>query len=118
MMYSEEVLKHFYQASHGGVLKDPSYVSQVGSQEEGRILQLSVFFSEGRFIKVRFKAHGCPVLIACGEWLSKHLEGCSLEDIRKITGNKIIEALQLKSNETYSAYLAEDLLRQLIEGLS
>lgn len=112
-MYNDAILKHFHESSHQGSLPEASMTARVGSQTDGRILEMAITVEQDAIVAARFKAHGCPATIASAEWVATYLEGRSLQEVKNFQSAQLMASLQLPSHKHYCALMAEDLVKQL-----
>jgi NifU-like protein involved in Fe-S cluster formation len=81
--YSEEVLRRFREASGAGDLPAGSaaVLGRAGDREQGAEVLLAFAVGEGRVTEARFRAFGCPHLVAGASWLTERLKGARREDL-------------------------------------
>jgi nitrogen fixation NifU-like protein len=114
-MYSQQVLNHLENPRNAGELTDATATAELENPVCGDVLQLAVRVEEGRIAEVRFKAQGCVPAMACGSLLTTLMEGKPLEELSKITPEKITEAIGgLPEASTHAAQLAVDTLKRLL----
>jgi nitrogen fixation NifU-like protein len=112
-MYNDAILKHFHEPSHQGPLPQASMIARVGSEMDGRILEMAITVEQDAIVTARFKAHGCPATIASAEWVATYLEGRSLQEAQNFQSAQLMASLQLPGHKHYCALMAEDLVKQL-----
>ena len=112
LQYSAEVMVHFENPSHVGELDTNAsnvVMGIAGQQSGGDCIQLYLQYdNECRIVKAKFKAFGCVAAIACADKLADFLINKSLDEAKAITGQMLIEQLQLPKERYYCALLAED----------
>ena len=74
-------------------LKDPDAMGMAVSPVCGDVLKLFLKVKNGVITKATFKTAGCGAAIASGSILTELLEGKTLEEAHKVTGQLISEAL-------------------------
>jgi nitrogen fixation NifU-like protein len=88
--------------------------SIIGSLVHGQILQFQIRVDNNRVDDARFKAYGCPFIIACGSWLSEWVTGKSLERLGQLHNREICAALRLPPLKIQCAVAAEQALEAAI----
>ena len=76
--YSEEVERRFRAPPAAGELPPGDGIevaAEAGSQAAGAHVQLRARFDGARIVVVRFRAYGCPHLIAVASWAAEQLSG-------------------------------------------
>lgn len=81
--YGDEVRRRMESLAGAGVLAPGPDVSvgQAGDREQGAEVVLQVRVAGGRVTEARFRAFGCPHLLAAASWLTQRLEGASRDDL-------------------------------------
>ena len=65
-MYSPEVIDHHKNPRNVGMIKDADGVGTVGTPASGEMIKFWIRVHRGRIVSARFKAFGCPTVIAAG----------------------------------------------------
>jgi cysteine desulfurase len=75
--YSEEVLRRLHELPGAGRLVDDAKVLhvQAGDREQGAAVELDVEVTGGRVAEARFRAFGCPHLLAAASRATEQLRG-------------------------------------------
>lgn len=81
--YSEEVLRRFREASGAGDLPAgcAAVLGRAGDREQGAEVLLAFAVSDGRVTEARFRAFGCPHVMAVASWLTERLKGARRADL-------------------------------------
>jgi NifU-like protein involved in Fe-S cluster formation len=81
--YSEEVLRRFREAAGAGDLPAGSAAAlgRAGDREQGAEVLLAFAVSDGRVTEARFRAFGCPHVMAAASWLTERLKGARRADL-------------------------------------
>ena len=108
--YNPAVRELFSAPAHVGVVDD-GVASLVDDQ--GVRLQLSARTSGGNIEEMRFKAWGCPHLIAAAEWLCGYLEGRPIGALEDFPHAPIMENLAIPTEKTGRILVLEDAVRSL-----
>lgn len=108
--YSQAVRALFAAPAHVGVAKagESAFV-----EDQGMRLQLSARASDGNIEEMRFKAWGCPHLVAATEWLCGHLEGRPIGALEEFPHAPIMENLAIPMEKTGRILVLEDAVRSL-----
>jgi nitrogen fixation NifU-like protein len=81
--YSVEVLRRLRETP--GVGEFPAgpwvVVARAGRREQGAEVQLSLSVGHDRVLDARFRAYGCPHLIAGASWLTERLRGATRDEL-------------------------------------
>ncbi len=84
----------------------------------GDVLQLTVRISDGSIAEVRFLAKGCVPAMACASALTELLREKSLDEVRTLTREDLIEKVGgLPEASTHASYLAMDAMAALLRKL-
>jgi len=117
-MYSPQLLDHFDCPRNAGELADADARIRVENPACGDILELSASVREGKITEIRFKAKGCVPAMACGSLMTEMAKGKSLDEVRAISREALIEEIGgLPAASGHAAQLAIDALRQLAAAL-
>ena len=114
-MHSPELLDHFRNPRHAGVLDAPAIVIEAENPACGDILRLSARVEDGVFERVAFQVRGCTASIAAGSVLAELLQGRTLEGARQLGTADVERALGgLPPESKHAAVLVIDGLRALL----
>ena len=114
--YNDEVRRCFENPVHAGDLEG-SYArvltSSVTAPGDGTRLELAAGMEGDRVAALRFRAWGCPHLIAAAEWYCEAREGSGAEELGIVDVNEIMERLSVPVGKTGRILLLEDAARSL-----
>lgn len=81
--YSEEVRRRMEGLAGAGTLAHGPdvIVGRAGDPEQGAEVVLQLRVAGGRVLEARFRAFGCPHLLASASWLTERLVGVSRDDL-------------------------------------
>ena len=82
-------------------------------EDQGVRVELSAVADRGVIVQMRFRAWGCPHLIAAAEWLCGHYEGKALPDLEKFPFGPIMDNLAIPTEKTGRILVLEDAVRSL-----
>ncbi len=102
-------------AASGG---EPDTGSSVYTEAQGVRIRLSAVVAGGLITELRFRASGCPHVIAACEWLCRSIEGKPVEALGEFKPAAIMQALAVPVAKTGRILVLEDTARALGERLS
>jgi NifU-like protein involved in Fe-S cluster formation len=108
--YSPLVRELFAHPAHAGTLTDA--VSST-ADAEGIRLQLSAKCDKGRIRELRYRAYGCPHLIAACELFCSTFEGRPTTELGSIRATDIMRKLSVPVEKTGRILVLEDAIRSL-----
>ena len=112
--YSAVVRALFAEPLHAGRANGPS--ARVASQ--GVDVELSADIGDGRLNRLRFRAKGCPHLVAAAEALCADLEGQPVAALGSPFGNDIMRRLSVPVEKTGRILVLEDAAAELLRCLT
>ena len=96
--YSPEVRRRMTALPHAGTCVAGAgdvVTGTAGSEAQGAIVQLSLRVVGDRVEDARFRAYGCPHLIASASWLSERLKGSTRADVALWDWREVQTALEI-----------------------
>jgi len=108
--YSAKVRELFAAPAHAGDIADGEAVD-VADQDVR--LRLSAQAEGGRIAALRFRACGCPHVIAAAEAVCSNLEGQPVTDLESYTIADIMQKLPIPVEKTGRILVIEDAVRSL-----
>ena len=109
--YSLPVWQRFVAPAHAGA--GGGMTASTGSQAAKARLAMSVQRQAGR-LQARFRAYGCPVTIAVGQWLAEQIEALPWPELAAIDAALIRQRLEINEDKAHCSFMGEDLLRELL----
>ncbi len=114
-MYSQKILDHFHNPRHAGEIANATAVVELSNPACGDLMKLWVVVRDGRIAEAKFKVAGCVPAVACGSWLTEHLNGRLLADLKPLSPTDIDAALdRLPNASRHAAVLASDVLEAIL----
>ena len=114
-MYTQQVTEHYENPRNVGTIADADGTATVGSAASGEMLKLTLSIVDDIIVAAKFRAFGCPTAIASGSVLTELSTGSRISDARKITAERISEALGgLPAEKQRYAIYAEEVLKTAI----
>lgn len=117
--YSGEVRHRFETVPrHGRVLAQPHERLVGGAGEAGRgvRVEFEARVRGGRILECRFRAYGCPHVIAAASWVAEHAEGRALDDLGWLDPRALAAALEAPAHKLGSLLVVEDAFRACVAG--
>ncbi len=82
----------------------------------GDILHLYLKIDDNRIVRASFKVFGCAAAIAAGSVLTEMVTGGTLEEMKAITKQAVVDALGgLPPMKVHCSVLAEDVIRAALD---
>ena len=117
--YSTLTRKLFAAPEHVATTgREPETGSSVYTESQGVRIRLSAVAADGLIAELRFRARGCPHLIAACEWLCRSFEGKPVDALSEFRPAAIMQALAVPVAKTGRILVLEDAARALGERLS
>ena len=113
--YSPEVRELFTNPVHGGDLADAAVVEMI---QQGVRLRLSAIHAGGRIVSLRFRAYGCPHVIAACELFCQAFEGRPVTALKDFQATDIMGDLSVPVEKTGRILVLEDAVRLLGDEIS
>ena len=108
--YSQRVRSLFAEPAHAGTLAAARRVS-VGDQ--GVCIELSADIKNGLIERLRFRAWGCPHVLATAEALCAQHEGQAVVDLENFTAADLMQSLAVPVEKSGRILVIEDAVRAL-----
>ena len=112
--YSAEVRRRFAEPAHAGTLADGLAVLETA---QGVRLELSARLERGRLETLRFRAWGCPHLIAAAEAFCEAFEGADARQLEDFSAAPISRQLDVPVEKAGRILVLEDAVRSLGKAL-
>jgi len=117
-MYSPVLLDHFEHPRHVGELTDADARVTVENPACGDIMLLTIKLADCTIGDARFRTKGCVAAIACGSRLTEMIIGKTIQQVRALDRNELVDSIGGLSNETmHASYLAFDALASALRQL-
>ncbi len=117
--YRERILDHYQHPRHWGHLTAPDRVGEAENPLCGDRVQVELRLNDGGTIaEVAFSGEGCVIALAAASILAEHIQGQSLEEVRRI-GEADVAALlgmDLRPARRACARVALEALQDAING--
>ena len=108
--YSARVRALFAKPAHSGLVQ---HGQTVRLEEQDVRLELSAAVADGVVAAMRFRAWGCPHLIAAAEAVCEGLEGRSVAELLEFSSAALMESLAVPVEKTGRILVLEDAVRAL-----
>ncbi|MGH7742288.1 MAG: Fe-S cluster assembly sulfur transfer protein SufU, partial [Candidatus Eiseniibacteriota bacterium] len=90
-MFRENILEHYRHPRNQGTLEHPDITYEDANPLCGDRIRMDLNVKDGRIDAVRFSGHGCSISQAAASMLSEKIEGQSLEEVRKLSKDDVLE---------------------------
>ena len=120
-MYSAAVLERVRNPQRVGEFPEVGQdvgTGQSGTFDEGTLARIQVRAEAGRIVEARFKVFGCSAAIAAAGLVAEWLEGATLEEGRRITAARVVEALALPAERAHVAGVAVDAAHRAVHDVT
>ncbi|MDH3304843.1 MAG: iron-sulfur cluster assembly scaffold protein [Gammaproteobacteria bacterium] len=108
--YSARVRDYFARPAHAG---DLSGGVAVDIDEQGVRIRLAALGDRGRIQSLRFRAWGCPHVIAACEYFCARYEGAPIESLDVFQASDIMNDLSVPVEKTGRILVIQDAVRSL-----
>ena len=95
-LYRENILDHYKHPRNQGTLDHPDISYEDGNPLCGDKLRMDFQIKDGKIDAVRFSGQGCSISKASASMLCERIEGQSLEDVKKISREDVLEMLGIE----------------------
>jgi len=115
--YNESVRRRFAAPAHAGDLDEVvgrAIRAAAGDAASGLAIELRADVADGCVRQMRFRARGCPHLIALLDGVCEKAEGAAVREIEGLVA-AVAEPLEVPRSKAGRLFLVEDGLRSIIE---
>jgi len=112
--YNQAVRDLFTSPAHAGGVAGGKTVL---ADDQGVRVELSAGVAGGQLSALRFRAWGCPHLLAAAEWVCSHYEGGPIGALEKFPNARIMEDLAVPVEKTGRILVLEDAIQSLGRSL-
>jgi nitrogen fixation protein NifU and related proteins len=113
--YNPTVREYFSDPAHAG---DVENGATGYFEDQGLRIRLSAEVSARVLARLRFRAWGCPHVIAACEWFCRHFEGRPVADLDEFETGQIMQDLAVPVEKTGRILVLEDTVRSLGQAIS
>ncbi len=92
-LYRENILEHYKNPSNYGILQDPDISYTDSNPLCGDEIRIDINLDNNKVKDVRFQGKGCAISKASASMLTEMIEGMSLEEMKEITKEDIMDVL-------------------------
>lgn len=117
--YSAEVRRRFEQAPGHGRIRaaaDQRRHGAAGETGHGVRVEFEMRVRDGLIRECRFRAFGCPHVIAAASWVAEHAEGRAPEDLGWLNPHELAGILAAPPHKLGSLLVVEDAYRACAAG--
>lgn len=119
--YCAQVLRYFAHPTHAGDLEAlPGQVlrGEAAALDRSAWVALSALHRDGRVVQARWRAWGCPHLLAACELTAERLEGRPLEVLARFDLTGLADPLQVPAEKLGRLLVIEDAQRALAASVT
>lgn len=94
-MYREQILDLYKNPKNRGKMENPTVTFEESNPLCGDMIVLQLRIENGQLTKAMFEGEGCAISMAASSMLTDYIKGKSLEDLKKLDGEKVLSILGL-----------------------
>ena len=94
----EKILDHYHHPRNFGTLENPEITHKEDNPLCGDWVRIDVHLNDGIVKEVRFEGEGCTISIASASMLTELIQGKSLQELRSLGKESILNALGVTLN--------------------
>lgn len=116
LMYQENILEHYKNPRNRGRIEKATVQHHEYNPLCGDEIDLFLVIKDNVIVDVKFDGHGCAISQASASMLTDEIKGKALDEIKKVTKEKILEMLgiELSPVRLKCALLSLDTLRNSV----
>lgn len=95
-VYREAILEHAQHPRQQGTIENPDFTYEDANPLCGDRVRVDVKVKDDHIADVRFSGHGCAISQAATSMLCESIIGKSLEEVRKLTREDVLEMLGIE----------------------
>lgn len=115
-LFSKKVIKEYRAPKNVGRMTEPDAFGII-TGPCGDTMEIYLEIRDARVTDALFMTDGCGSSIACGSMLTRIVEGKAVKDVKKITDQDLLDALDgLPDENVHCAKLAVDTLREALRS--
>ena len=99
-IYRENILEHYKNPENFGALLKPSIQVKEQNILCGDEIQIEIKFEKNKVKEAKFIGKGCAISQSSADMLISHIKNKSLNEIKKITNDDVMELLGIKLTPT------------------
>lgn len=95
-LFRENILDHYQHPRCHGTLEDADVSYEDANPLCGDRIRVDVRVRDDRIEQVRFSGHGCSISQAAASMLCEHVEGRTLDEVKKLTRQDVLDMLGIE----------------------
>jgi nitrogen fixation protein NifU and related proteins len=95
-LFRENILDHYRHPRNRGTLEHPDITYEDANPLCGDRIRMDLAVKDGRIDQIRFSGVGCSISQAAASMLSEAVEGKTLEEVRKLSREDMLEMLGIE----------------------
>lgn len=92
-LYMENILDHYQDPRNFGELEDADLSHEEGNPSCGDLVRIDIKLDGDKIADIKFSGKGCAISQASASMLTERLEGGTLDDIKNLTKDDILDML-------------------------
>ncbi len=116
-MYNQDIMERFLNPCFAGIIRGASGVGSAKDPNTNETIKLYIEVNADAVITdAKFKAFGCPVVIAVADALSQMIVGMPIEQAQELNEARVLNMFnEIPQERLYSIFLAIDALNETID---
>ncbi len=118
-MYSQQYMAHFQSPQNLGVIENPTAKVEVQYHGKGCFdrVRMYMLVNDGVVEDIKYQVRGCSGTIAACSALTSLVMGNSIDDIKQLDKNSVIQALNgIPEKKAHSIDLVMEALQKLLDS--
>jgi nitrogen fixation NifU-like protein len=99
-IYREELLEHYKHPQNYGKLIKPHIKKEDSNPLCGDMQEISTHLKNEKIHDIKFTGKGCAISIAAASMLTEHLKGKTLDEVKKMTREDMLDLIGLNLTPT------------------
>lgn len=95
-LFRENILDHYQHPRCHGTIEDADVSYEDANPLCGDRIRVDVRVRDERIEQVRFSGHGCSISQAAASMLCEHVEGRTLDEVKKLTREDVLDMLGIE----------------------
>jgi nitrogen fixation NifU-like protein len=92
-LYMEQILDHYQDPRNFGTIEDADLSHEEGNPSCGDLVRVDIKLDGDKIADIKFSGKGCAISQASSSMLMERLEGGTLDDIKNLTKEDILDML-------------------------
>lgn len=117
-IYQEQILDHYHNPRHYGILDHPTHQSDTKNISCGDALHMDIIVKDGIIEDIEFYGNGCAISQAAASLLTEHIYHKSVEEAENLKPEAIVRliGIELSPNRLKCAILSLETLHKALHN--